>query len=51
MKFTNSTAALLFWVIGCNEGTNKKIRKHQSFKEYRNEGNHEIKRVTIENID
>ena len=44
-------AAVLFWVIGCNKGTNKKIRKHQSFKEYWNEGNHEIKRVTIENID
>ena len=34
MKFTNSMAAERFWTFGCNEGTNKKIRKHQSFKEY-----------------
>ena len=30
MKFTNTMAAELFWVFGRNEGTNKKIRKHQS---------------------
>ena len=29
-----------FWAFGLNEGTNKKIRKHQSLKEYWNEGNH-----------
>ena len=34
MKFTKSMAAERFWTFGCNEGTNKKIRKHQSFKEY-----------------
>ena len=34
MKFTKSKAAKLFRAFGCNEGTNKKIRKHQSFKEY-----------------
>ena len=32
--------AELFWAFDHNKGTNKKIRKHQSFKEYRNEGNH-----------
>ena len=32
--FTNSLAAELFWTFGHNEKTNKKIRKHQSFKEY-----------------
>ena len=40
MKFSNSKAAKLFWVFGHNEGTNKKIGKHQSFKEYWNEGDH-----------
>ena len=44
-------SSIFFWVIGCNEGTNNKIRKYQSFKEYWNQGNHEIKRVKIENID
>ena len=34
MKFTNSMAAELFWAFGRNEEINKKIRKHQSFKEY-----------------
>ena len=34
MKFINSKAAKLFWAFGQNEGTNKKMRKHQSFKEY-----------------
>ena len=34
IKFTNSMAAKLFWEFGRNEGANKKIRKHQSFKEY-----------------
>ena len=34
IKFTNSMAAKLFWAFGRNEGANKKIRKHQSFKEY-----------------
>ena len=33
-------AAELFWAFGNNEGMNKKIRNHQSFKEYRNGGNH-----------
>ena len=33
-------AAELFWTFDHSEGTNKKIRKHQSFKEYWNEGNH-----------
>ena len=32
--------AELFWVFGGNEETNKKIRKHQSFKKYWNEENH-----------
>ena len=31
MKFTNSKATELFWAFD-NEGTNKKISKHQSFK-------------------
>ena len=34
----NWKAAELFWAFGCNEGKNKRIRKHQSFKEYWNEG-------------
>ena len=34
----NSMAAEHFWGFGFNEGMNKKIRKHQSFKEYWNEG-------------
>ena len=29
-----------FGVFVCNEGTNIKIREHQSFLEYWNEGNH-----------
>ena len=27
-------AAEHFWAFGGNKGTNKKIRKHESFKEY-----------------
>ena len=46
MKFTNSVAA-----FGHNKGTNKKIRKHQSFKEYWDERNHLSKRVIIANTD
>ena len=38
MKFTSPMTADIFWAFGCNEGTNKKIRKHQSFKEYWNKG-------------
>ena len=34
VKFINSMAAESFWAFGRNEGTNKKIRKHQLFKEY-----------------
>ena len=34
IKFTKSMAAKPFWAFGRNEGTNKQIRKHQSFKEY-----------------
>ena len=34
MKFTNSMPAELFWEFGHNKERNKKIRKHQSFKEY-----------------
>ena len=33
-------AAELFLAFGGNEGTIKKIKKLQSFKEYWNEGNH-----------
>ena len=51
MKFTNSVATELFWAFGRNEGMNKKIRKHQSFKEYWIEGNHESLRSTIAKND
>ena len=51
MKFTNSMATELFRAFGHNEGTNKNMRKHQSFKEYWNEGNHESKWVIIANTD
>ena len=44
-------AAELLWAFGGNEGTNKKIRKHQSLKEYWNEGNQLSKRVIIANTD
>ena len=44
-------AAEHFWMFGGNEGTNKKIRKHQSFKEYWNEGNRYSKRVIMANTE
>ena len=37
-------------MFGRNEGTNKKIRKHQSFKESWNEGNQKSKSAIIANI-
>ena len=41
----------LFLTFGRNKGTNKKIGKHQSFKEYWNEGNHWSKRVITSNTE
>ena len=37
--------AELFWVFGGNEGMNKKVRKHQSFKKCRNIEMKEIVKV------
>ena len=51
IKFTNSMAKELFLTFGRNKGTNKKIGKHQSFKEFWNEGNHWSKRVITSNTE
>ena len=47
----HSMAVDFFWAFGHNEGMNKKIRKHQSFKEYWNEGKYYSKRAIIANTD
>ena len=44
-------AAKPFLAFDGNQGTNKKIREHQSFKEQWEEGSHESKRAIIANTD